>query len=163
MEHGPPVLGEAEHNPLAPGEGRGLAGLDQHRCLRLVAAKCRELQPSEHDGRGTGGIRDHLGLFEQRRRGIQVALEDPQRREVVQRQREHRERAGVACDLHVAGAQLMPCIVVEQVRRDAAGRPRPAHVLPGAPALVADLAEGPLERRRAGRVTVGETHGEAFE
>jgi hypothetical protein len=108
------------------------------------------------DGRGTGCIRDRLGLVEQRRRGFQVAAEDAHRRETIQGQREHRERAGVACDLHVPRAQRMPCIVIEQLRRDAAGRPRPAHVLPKTPAMVADRSQCPLERWCAGRVAVGE-------
>ena len=163
MEHSARVLAEGEHHPFPPGDRRGLAGLDQHRCLYLVAAKSGELQSSEHDGRGAGRIRDRVGLVEQRRRGFQIAAEDAHRREIVQGQREHRERAGVAGDLHVAGGQRIPGIVIEQLRRDAAGRPRPAHVLPGTPALVTDRSQCPLERRRAGRITGGETHGQAFE
>ncbi len=81
----------------------------------------------------------------------------------VEGEREHCERTGVARDLHVAGGQLMPCIVIEQVRRDATSDPRPAQVLPGTPALVANRAECPLERRRAGRVTIGETDSKAIE
>ena len=84
-------------------------------------------------------------------------------REKVEGEREHSQRTSVPCDLHVAVGQLVPCIVIEQVRRNATSNPGPAHVSPATAALVANRAECMFERRRAGRVTIQETGGEAIE
>ncbi len=57
----------------------------------------------------------------------------------------------------------MPRVVVEQIRRDATRDPRPAHVLPGAIALVAHRRQRPLERRRARGIASGETDRQTIE
>ena len=63
---------------------------------------------------------------------------------MVEREREHGERAGLASQLNAASGEVVPGVVVEQVRRDASGEPRPADAPSLAIALVAKRGQRPL-------------------
>ncbi len=129
----------------------------------MIAPAAGEQHPPEDHLCGAGRIGDLVRLVEQCRGGGQLALEAAQQRVVVERQRKHGERTGLASDLNVSDRECVPGVVVEQVRGDATSEPRPPHVSPGPTALVANGIQCPLESRRAGGVSVRETGGEAIE
>src|SRR5258707_4664603 len=74
-----------------------------------------------------------------------LRLEDPHRGDVHEGGREHAECPGFAGDLKLSGGEDVPGLVVEQVRGDTRGEPRPAHVLLVVSVLVQQCGQRTLE------------------
>ena len=150
------VLDEGEQPALTSGDRHGLADLEQSGYRCLVAAEAGERQSCETDACGAGRIGDRVRLSHQSLRRIEIAFEAAQRREVVERQREHSERASLAGHIDIACGGCMGCLVIEHVERHASGEPGSADVLPGMTVVVLNCAQCLLEQARAGHVAVGE-------
>ena len=82
-------------------------------------------------------------------------------RDRVERERKHRERAGVTGGLHLPRAELEPGVGVPQLDREP--DPRHRQISETLRLGAAELAQRTLQRRRADAVTVDETRGQPVE
>src|SRR4029079_17907368 len=96
------VLAEREHHPLVALSGRRLIRLDLRQAECLLTPATGEQDPPEADRLRAGHLRDLVSLLDRRSGSGQLALEAAQQREIVERQRQYRERAGIAGDLNIA-------------------------------------------------------------
>ena len=151
------MLGEGEHDSLAAPRDRSRLGRrEDGRRLRLDPAVSGERQPADGQRFDTRCRRDAVSLVEQGACGIEIALHAAQVREMVERDRKHPEGAGAAGQLNASGGQVVPTVVVEQLRRDASSEPRPADAHPLALALLPKRRECALQRGCARGVPLGE-------
>ena len=74
---------------------------------------------------------------------------------MLERDGEHRERSGIAGELHETGRELIACLVVPQVQGDPTREPEPRSVLGTWPSL-AERTERPLQQWRGRDVSLRE-------
>src|ERR1700729_1925744 len=85
------------------------------------------------------------------------------------RDREDSERADVPGDLNIACHKVMPCLVIEEVRRNSTSDPRPVSVVAGTTVCPrptvrrTNSGEGRLESRHAGRAAIRKADDDAVE
>ena len=157
------VLAGGQDRTVTAGGRVTLERLLQNRRLGLVTTRRGEHQPAD-DAAGVAGRRDdRVGLVQQRRRRVEVALRDPHPREKGGDDRKHAQRARVPGVLSETGGDDVPRLVVEQLDRDASGPSRAVQVLPVAGSLLAERLQRPLENRRRRRVAVGEPSGQTID
>ena len=82
---------------------------------------------------------------------------------VGRRERKNGERAGIASEPKLAGRQLMPRLVLPQIGRDTARKPKPANVVLAVAIVFGYRSQRSPERRHACRVAVGEAGRQTVE
>ena len=84
-------------------------------------------------------------------------------RAIGRRDAEDGQRAGVARELDLAAGELVPRLVVPQIRRDSAGDAEPSQVILALSALVAKRVQRSPEWDDARGITLGEAHHETIQ
>ena len=142
--------------------------LDQLGGLSFLAAPGREQHLGVCDRRVPGRLGDQAILFEHLRRRGQLAREDAGAGTEVESQAQVHERAGCASDLCLPSRQEMPSLGVQQLdgdrgARSGSGEREPAAGLVGAGVDCENRLECSAERRRSGRVSLGQADREPVE
>ena len=127
VQHGHHVTGQTDSPSLAAGGRLPGGGFDQLQRLGLVAAPGDEQQRGVPRGRITCGLRDRIGLLDQRRGSGELSSVHMHSRAVGKGKGKEGERAGLASKPDRASCQLMPQLVVPQVACDEPWQPEPTH------------------------------------
>ena len=161
VQHRRRVLGQADRPSFSAGGRVGEGRLDQLLGLDPVAAPGRQQEGRVPERRVAGGRADRVGLLDQRVGGRELPGVDVHAGPRRERDRQDRERTGLARQRHRPAGEPVPRLVVPQVggdrlRRDGARQPEPPHVVLGGLALLPERVERPPQRRRGGGVALGE-------
>ncbi len=138
--------------------GRVLNARLERGPLRLVAAPGREQQGCRHDASVACRGGDCSRFVDQRRRAREVAVVHLQGREVVERDRQQHQQAGIASELDVTTRESVCCLVVPELRRGAARECEPAKIV-----LLLKGLHGAAQRRQGGGIPVGEQRSQPVE
>ena len=137
--------------------------LDQPGGLCFAAPPGREDQRAVGWDLAPGRLPDRVPLLDQCCGDCQVAGERAGGDATVERQRKHREHAGVARDPEPTNRHLLPRVIVPQIHRGLDGDPEPAERFLARAVLPGQGGQRPLQHRRACGVPLDEPRRQTVE
>jgi hypothetical protein len=158
VEEGPGVLAPRQCSALAPVDRVGDAELDEARHLGPLAPPCCQEDLRVHERRATDRSVERACFLDQSRGGGELARVQVRARAIGERDGEDGEGAGLAGDPYLTDGDLLPGLVVPQLRCDATGQPEPADVL-----LLLDNLQGAPQGMNPRDIAFGDTAGHAVQ